>query len=73
MPFNRYHFIVTLSLLGAVIVLAVSLSHKIYRVGFLEGQAKVYQDIAQMPEDQGNCYGLQNELDALKKHLKKHK
>jgi hypothetical protein len=73
MPINRYHFIVTLTLLGTVVVLALSLSHKIYRVGFLEGQAKVYQDIATMPADDSVCYGLQSELSKLKKQLKKQK
>jgi hypothetical protein len=74
MPINRYHFIVTLTLFGAVVILSILLNRKAYRVGYLEGQAKVYQDIATMPEDQGNCYGLQNELDALKKkQSKKHK
>jgi hypothetical protein len=73
MPFNRYHTIVTFSLLGTVIVLSILLNRKAYRVGFLEGQAKVYQGIAQMPADDSVCYGLQTELDALKKHSKKHK
>jgi hypothetical protein len=65
---------IVLALLSLVGLLSVLLYHKVYRLGVLEGQAKVYQDIASMPEDQGNCYGLQNELDALKKkQSKKHK
>jgi hypothetical protein len=71
MPTNKYHTTVTFSLLGLVIILSILLNRKAYQVGFLEGQAKVYQDISQIPEDQGNCFGLQSEINTLKK--KKHK
>jgi hypothetical protein len=60
-------------LIGLVGLLAIALYYKVYRNGFLEGQARVYTDLATMPASDDVCYGLRAELDKLKKQQKKHK
>jgi len=56
MDYKVSHLTVVTVLAFAVLVLSVVWHHDAYRIGFLEGQAKVYQDMAQMPAEDGNCY-----------------